>query len=215
MRLGVRCEELAGIRCGTAALFRDVGSLPEAPQNEYARERLHEGAVPLTSKGEDRDLAIDWDDTPSAERAERTRCTFAVAAEDHSARGFARAPSGHSRPVTRTVLLVDDHPDVRRAARRMLEEDGFEVVAEGASARDALKAADRLRPGIVVLDVELPDADGVEVARRLTAAGEAPAVVLTSSRSEADLGDALEGCGALGFIAKHELSGPAIEALAA
>jgi DNA-binding NarL/FixJ family response regulator len=117
--------------------------------------------------------------------------------------------------VTRTVLLVDDHPAVRRAARRVLEQDGFEVVAEGGSGEEAREAACRLRPGIVVLDVELPDADGVEVARRLTASGEAPAVVLTSTRSEADLGDAFEDCGARGFIAKHELSGPAIEALAA
>jgi DNA-binding NarL/FixJ family response regulator len=120
--------------------------------------------------------------------------------------------------VTRTVLIVDDHPDVRRAARRVLEQDGFEVVAEGASAREALEAAERLRPGIVLIDVALPDADGVEVARRLTEAApadDAPAVVLTSSRSEADLGDAVEDCGALGFIAKHELCGPAIEALAA
>lgn len=118
--------------------------------------------------------------------------------------------------MTRTVLIVDDHPAVREAARRVLEEDGFEVVAEKGSAREAIEAADELRPGIVVLDVTLPDADGVEVAKRLTATdGEAPAVVLTSSRAGADLGDAVEDCGALGFIAKDQLSGPAIEALAA
>ena len=99
-----------------------------------------------------------------------------------------------------------------------LELEGFEVVAERASGRGALEAADRLRPGIVLLDVTLPDADGIEVARRLTAAaqaGEAPAVVLTSSRAGDGLDDALEGCGARGFIAKHELSGQAIAALAA
>lgn len=118
--------------------------------------------------------------------------------------------------MTRTVLIVDDHPAVRRAARRALENDGFEVVAEKGSGREAIEAAGRLRPGIVVLDVGLPDCDGVEVARRLTAQdGAAPAVVLTSSRAGDDLGDAVEDCGALGFIAKDQLSGPAIEALAA
>jgi DNA-binding NarL/FixJ family response regulator len=117
--------------------------------------------------------------------------------------------------VTRTVLIVDDHPAVRQAARRVLEEDGFEVVAERGSGREALEAADRLRPGIVLLDVTLPDADGIEVARRLAEAREAPAVVLTSSRSRSDLRDAVEDCGARGFIAKEELSGPAIAALAA
>lgn len=117
--------------------------------------------------------------------------------------------------MTRTVLIVDDHPAVRSAARRLLEQDGFEVVAERGSGREALEAAGRLRPGIVLLDVALPDADGIEVARALTEAGEAPAVVLTSSRPESELGDAVEHCGARGFIAKHELSGPAIAALAA
>jgi two-component system response regulator EvgA len=118
--------------------------------------------------------------------------------------------------MTRTVLIVDDHPAVRSAARRVLEDDGFEVVAEKGSGREAIEAADRLRPGIVVLDVALPDCDGVEVARRLTARnGASPAVVLTSSRAGVDLGDAVEDCGALGFIAKDQLCGPAIEALAA
>jgi DNA-binding NarL/FixJ family response regulator len=118
--------------------------------------------------------------------------------------------------MTRTVLIVDDHPGVRRAARRVLEEDGFEVVAERGSAREAIEAADELQPGIVLLDVALPDGDGVEVARRLTATeGDAPAVVLTSSRAAADIGDAVEHCGACGFIAKDQLSGPAIAALAA
>jgi DNA-binding NarL/FixJ family response regulator len=118
--------------------------------------------------------------------------------------------------MTRTVLIVDDHPAVRRAARRVLEDDGFEVVAEEGSGREAIEAAGRLRPGIVVLDVALPDCDGVEVARRLTADEDAaPAVVLTSSRAGDDLGVAVEDCGALGFIAKDQLCGPAIEALAA
>ena len=117
--------------------------------------------------------------------------------------------------MTRTVLIVDDHPGVRSAARRMLEDDGFEVVAERGSGRGAIEAAERLRPGVVLLDVTLPDCDGVEVARRLTAHGRAPAVVLTSSRAGADLGAAVEDSGACGFIAKDQVSGPAIEALAA
>jgi DNA-binding NarL/FixJ family response regulator len=124
-------------------------------------------------------------------------------------------PAGTVALVTRTVLIVDDHPAVRSAARRVLEQDGFDVVAEGGSGQEALEAAEALRPGIVLLDVALPDADGVEVARRLTAAGEAPAVVLTSSRAEADIGDAVEDCGARGFIPKEQLSGAAIAALAA
>jgi DNA-binding NarL/FixJ family response regulator len=114
-----------------------------------------------------------------------------------------------------TVLIVDDHAGCRRAARALLEDEGFEVVAEEASGREALAAAEALRPGIVVLDVGLPDVDGIEVARRLTAGGHpSPTVVLTSSRDPADLAEVAAGCGACGLIAKDELSGTAIAALA-
>jgi two-component system, NarL family, response regulator EvgA len=119
--------------------------------------------------------------------------------------------------VAATVLIVDDHPVCLRAARALLEDEGYEVVAAAASGRDALAAANRLRPGIVVLDVGLPDMDGVEVARQLTAHGAptAPAVVLTSSRDPSDLGEVAEDCGARGLIPKDQLSGTAIAALAA
>jgi two-component system, NarL family, nitrate/nitrite response regulator NarL len=119
--------------------------------------------------------------------------------------------------VAATVLIVDDHPVCRRAAAELLTEDGYEVVGAEASGQDALAAADRLHPGIVVLDVGLPDMDGLEVARRLTARrnGTVPAVVLASSRDPSDLGDVAERCGARGAIAKDALSGNAIAALAA
>jgi two-component system, NarL family, response regulator EvgA len=119
--------------------------------------------------------------------------------------------------VADTVLIVDDHPVCRRAAAELLQEDGYEVVAAEASGREALAAVARLRPGIVLLDVGLPDMDGLEVARRLTANGHgpAPAIVLASSRDPSDLGDVVERCGARGAIAKDRLSGTAIAALAA
>ena len=81
-----------------------------------------------------------------------------------------------------TVLIVDDHPGFRSAARALLEADGFEVVGEAADGESGLAAAARLRPGLVVLDVQLPDLDGFEVARRLAHAGDPPVVVLVSSR---------------------------------
>ena len=116
-----------------------------------------------------------------------------------------------------TVLIVDDHPVCRQAAQALLEDEGYEVVAAEACGRDALAAVDRLRPGIVVLDVGLPDIDGIEVARRLAAEGgaNAPAVVLTSSRALSDLRATPEECGAVGVIPKDQLSGTAIAALAA
>src|SRR5829696_4465444 len=69
--------------------------------------------------------------------------------------------------VEPTVLIVDDHPGFRSAARALLEADGFDVVGEAADGESALAAAERLRPGLVVLDIQLPDLDGFVVAERL------------------------------------------------
>lgn len=105
-----------------------------------------------------------------------------------------------------TVLIVDDHATFRRFARRLLEDGGFEVVGEAADARTAVAAADSLRPEVVLLDVLLPDESGLSVARELATRPSPPLVVLTSSRSEADLGPALHEVSARGFVPKAELS---------
>ena len=119
--------------------------------------------------------------------------------------------------MARTVLIVDDHPGYRAAARTVLEADGFEVVGETATGLEAVFEAARLRPQIVLLDIGLPDIDGVEVAQRITAAadGNAPVVVLISSRDGDGCEAVFASCGARGFIPKAELSGDAITALAA
>jgi len=121
---------------------------------------------------------------------------------------------GHLVGVPQTVLIVDDHAGFRLAARALLEAEGFDVIGESATGCEGLAAAARLRPDLVLLDVGLPDVDGIEVAGRLKGAG-GPAVVLTSSRDATDYPPHFENCGARGFIAKAELSGPALAALAA
>jgi DNA-binding NarL/FixJ family response regulator len=85
--------------------------------------------------------------------------------------------------VRRTVLIVDDHAEFRGLARALLEADGFEVLGEAADGESALAAAASLRPELVLLDIQLPDVDGFEVAVRLVNAVDPPAVVLISSRS--------------------------------
>ena len=109
-----------------------------------------------------------------------------------------------------SVLIVDDHPSFRASARMLLEAEGFEVVGEAEDGQRALQAVRDLRPDLVLLDVQLPDIDGIEVAARITANGNAPAIVLTSSRDLEDLGSL---GGARGFVPKSELSGAALEAL--
>ena len=112
-----------------------------------------------------------------------------------------------------SVLIVDDHPTFRATARALLEAEGFEIVGEAEDGRAAIEAARRLRPEVVLLDVQLPDIDGFEVAASLTSNGNSPAVVLISSRDAADFGELIALSGARGFLAKAELSGAALTAL--
>jgi DNA-binding NarL/FixJ family response regulator len=111
------------------------------------------------------------------------------------------------------VLIVDDHPSFRANAHALLEAEGFEVVGEAEDGASALDAAAQLHPDIVLLDVQLPDIDGFEIASRLTANGGGPAVVLVSSRDGSDFGPLVASSGACGFVPKAELSGAAITAL--
>jgi DNA-binding NarL/FixJ family response regulator len=115
--------------------------------------------------------------------------------------------------VRPTLLIGDDHPGFRALARTLLTADGFVVVGESADGPAAITAAHKLRPDVVLLDIQLPDMDGIEVAARLRDVAAPPAVVLTSSRDRTDYGSRLDGCGARGFIPKTELSGAAVLAL--
>jgi CheY-like chemotaxis protein len=112
-----------------------------------------------------------------------------------------------------TVLIVDDHAGFRAAARALLEAEGFDVVGEAAGGEQAFGEVERLRPDVVLLDIQLPDIDGFAVAGRLASEGNPAAIVLTSSREAAAYGPRVEAAAARGFIAKRKLSGEALAAL--
>jgi DNA-binding NarL/FixJ family response regulator len=112
-----------------------------------------------------------------------------------------------------TVLIVDDHPSFRASARELLEAEGYEIVGEAENGAAALQAVKELKPDLVLLDVQLPDMDGFQVAGQLRELADPPAVVLTSSRDSADYGSCIQICGATGFVPKADLSGAAIAAL--
>lgn len=113
------------------------------------------------------------------------------------------------------LLIVDDHADFRVSARALLELEGFDVVGLVADGEQALEAIDRLEPDVVLLDVQLPDIDGFEVARALAAREDAPRIVLISSRDRSTYARQLRGAPVSGFLGKSELSGAALHALVA
>ena len=112
-----------------------------------------------------------------------------------------------------TVLVVDDHSGFRACARRMLEREGYDVVAEAADGASAVTRAREVRPQLALVDVYLPDIDGFEVATRLAELDGAPAVVLISSRDRSELDPLVPGSAARGFVPKDELSKEAIDQL--
>jgi DNA-binding NarL/FixJ family response regulator len=112
-----------------------------------------------------------------------------------------------------TVLIVDDHAPFRAVARTLLQLESFEVMGEAADTRSAMEVVGRLRPNVVVLDIQLPDLDGFEVARRLAQAEDPPVIVLVSSRDSSAYRRRLADSPTRGFIPKSDLSGAVVAAL--
>jgi CheY-like chemotaxis protein len=110
------------------------------------------------------------------------------------------------------ILIVDDHDGFRAFARAMLEAAGF-TVAEAVSGAEATATARRIHPSLVLLDIQLPDFDGFEVARRLAADDHSAVVVLTSTREATDYGGQITASPAAAFLPKDQLSGAALRRL--
>ncbi|HVV25130.1 MAG TPA: response regulator transcription factor [Pseudonocardiaceae bacterium] len=101
------------------------------------------------------------------------------------------------------VLLVDDHEVVRRGLRDLLGgERDIDVVGEAGSVAEAVVVASAVRPDVAVVDIRLPDGDGVELCRRLRAADGPKCLVLTAFDDEQVLVDAIEA-GVSGYLLKQ------------
>jgi DNA-binding NarL/FixJ family response regulator len=117
-------------------------------------------------------------------------------------------------PTPTKVMLVDDHPSFRAAARWLLETEGYIVVAEASTGESALELIAAADPELVLLDVGLPGIDGFQVASAIGKLVSRARVVLTSSRDLGDLGaDRVADCGAVGFVPKASLSRAALAAV--
>jgi DNA-binding NarL/FixJ family response regulator len=104
-----------------------------------------------------------------------------------------------------SVLVVDDDVEFRELAARMLGAMGLEVVGEAGSCAEAQAAAEELRPDAALVDVGLPDGDGLQLAERLAALEWRPRIVLTSSDPDATNTADAQDLGAVGFLAKEDL----------
>ena len=109
-------------------------------------------------------------------------------------------------------LIVDDSRDFLRAASALLEHAGLSVVAVASTGAQASRACDELQPDVVLVDVDLGEESGFEVARLLVgqAGLEQPRVILTSAYSADDFGDMLADSPAVSFLPKEALSGQAV-----
>jgi two-component system nitrate/nitrite response regulator NarL len=115
--------------------------------------------------------------------------------------------------VSDLVMVVDDDPDFRRLVGRMLVDAGLAVAGEADTAAAAIAAARELRPDVLLVDVGLPDRDGITLARELTALPWGPRVVLTSSNRDAAGPSDLRRSGASAFVPKEDLPGASLRDL--
>jgi two-component system response regulator NreC len=114
------------------------------------------------------------------------------------------------------ILLADDHNIVRDGLRALIEKySDFEVVAEAADGRTAVRSALELRPDIVIMDISMPDMNGIEAARQITSGAEGIRVLTLSMHSDGRYVKQLFAAGASGYLLKECASSELINAIRA
>jgi two-component system nitrate/nitrite response regulator NarL len=112
--------------------------------------------------------------------------------------------------VTLSCLIVDDSEEFLASATRLLSLQGVSVLGRASSADEAVRLAEALSPDVALVDVELGDEDGIELARRLTSGGSSAIVILISLRDRNELTELMAGSGAVGFLRKDALDAAAV-----
>jgi DNA-binding NarL/FixJ family response regulator len=109
-----------------------------------------------------------------------------------------------------TCVVVDDNSLFLEGAVDLLTREGLDVVGVASDSAEAIRLVTELRPDVTLVDIDLGEEDGFELAQRLHAISGAPKVILVSTHAEEDLAHLIERSPALGFIAKARLSAQAI-----
>jgi len=114
-------------------------------------------------------------------------------------------------------LIVDDNARFLTAARALLERQGIAVVGVASSGSEAVQLAGELQPDVALVDIDLGEESGFDIARRLAGADgpELSPVVLISAYPEMDFAELIAASPAIGFLPKADLSGPSIHAVMA
>lgn len=108
--------------------------------------------------------------------------------------------------MERSILVVDDDPAFRELAGRFLADLGLHVAAQAGTVAAALAMAEEVRPDAALVDIDLPDGDGITLAGALTALPWSPHVVLTSVDPDAAAPEEVRRCGARAFLSKDKLA---------
>jgi DNA-binding NarL/FixJ family response regulator len=118
-----------------------------------------------------------------------------------------KLPQVDADPDVVRVLVVDDQPPFRAAARAVIARvQGFEIAAEATSGEEAVEIVDRLRPSVVLMDINMGAMDGLEATKIITTAHPETFVILVSTYTEDEMPPAARSCGAMAYVNKDELS---------
>ncbi|MFM7536864.1 MAG: response regulator [Acidimicrobiales bacterium] len=111
------------------------------------------------------------------------------------------------------LMLVDDHKMLRQGLRRSLEEEGFSIVAEAADGTDAVRLAPAIKPDVVLMDVSMPDMDGIEATKRILAVDPERRIVMLTMHGDASVIEQAIKAGAVGYLTKDCSIDEVVEAI--
>ena len=112
------------------------------------------------------------------------------------------------------MLVVDDQAPFRLAARAVLRRlDGFEFAGEASSGPEAIELVDKLRPALVLMDINMPDMSGIEATRRIMFAHPEVVVILCSTHDATDLPLGAAASGAIAYVSKERLAADTLSQL--
>jgi two-component system, NarL family, invasion response regulator UvrY len=114
----------------------------------------------------------------------------------------------------RSVLVVDDQAPFRSAARAVLRRlEGFEFAGEASSGPEAIELVERLRPSLVLMDINMPEMNGIEATRRIVSAHPEVTVILCSTHDPNDLPADASASGAIAYVSKEHLAADTLRRL--